>query len=378
MKLQTGKIVMGSDFTGREKLLREINTYLDMGQSVVLIAPRRYGKSSIIQKIIDTRTGSQSIQIDLMKIFNKRDLAEAIIEETYKLVGISNFFEYTKKVTLETFNAISRILKKFEISIEEIGLNLTVELASENDDDALLRHALGLPEKIAEKLGINILFAIDELGEIRNLKGHEKILMLMRSVFQETKRVNFIFAGSQYSLMNHIFTDQNSPFFRFAEVIHVPTMSAEEFKPFFEDIFRKMEISLYPGFAEDIVRISGGIPYYIVKIAQQVLIDTKLKGKMNVFPFAVCRAAYERYRQEEGYFIGELNRVKGKKYHIQLLKILATGNDPYSELEALGVKKQNINKILIALMNDGLILKTEGEYRIIDPFMRRYLAKDLY
>ena len=378
MKLQTGKIVKGSDFTGREKLLHEIDTYLDMGQSVVLIAPRRYGKSSIIQKVIDTRTKDQSIQIDLMKIFNKRDLAEAIIEETYKLIGISNFFEYTKKVTLETFHTISQILKKFEISIEEVGLNLTIELASKNDDDALLRHALELPEKIAGKIDANILFAIDELGEIRNLKEHEKILMLMRSVFQEAERVNFIFAGSQYSLMNHIFTDQNSPFFRFAEVIHVPTMKTEEFEPFFKEVFRRMQISLYSHFTEDVVKISGGIPYYIVKIAQEVLVDTKMKGKINVFPFSVCRAALERYKQEEGYFIGELNRVKGKKYHIQLLKILAVGGDPYKELEELGVRKQNVNKILITLMDDGLIAKDGREYRIIDPFLRRYLAKDLY
>lgn len=378
MQLQTGKIVKGTDFTGREKLLREITTYLDMGQSVVLIAPRRYGKSSIIQKIIDTKTGSRSIQIDLMKTFNKRDLAEAIIEETYKLVGISNFFEYTKKVTIETFNTISKILKKFELSIEEAGLNLTIELASKNDDDALLRHALELPEMIAEKLDINILFAIDELGEIKNFKEHEKILMLMRSVFQEAQRVNFIFAGSQYSLMNHIFTDQNSPFFRFAEVIHVPTMRTEEFEPFFKKVFKQVQISLYPDFTKDVVAVSGGIPYYIVKIAQGVLVNTKIRGKMNVYPLAVCRAALERYKQEEGYFIGELSRVKGKKYHIQLLKILATGGDPYKELDTLGVKKQNVNKILVALMDDGLIAKSNGRYGIIDPFLRRYLAKDLY
>lgn len=378
MELQTGKIVKGDNFTGREQLLQNINTFLDMGQSVVLIAPRRYGKSSIIQKIIDTRTDTGFIQIDLMKIFNKRALAEAIIEESYKLVGISNFFEYTKKATLETFNSLSKILKKFEIGIEEIGLNLTIELSSETDEDALLKHALELPEKIANKIGIKILFAIDELGEIRNLKEHEKILALMRSVFQEAERVNFIFAGSQYSLMNYIFTDRNSPFFRFAEVVHVPTMETEDFKPFFKEVFRVMQISLYDNFTKDIVKISGGIPYYIVKIAQGVLVNMRMKGKMNVFPFSVCRSALEKYRQEEGYFIGELNRVKGKKYHIQLLKALAAEGDPYRELDALGVRKQNVNKILIALMDDGLIMKDGGDYRIIDPFLRRYLAKDLY
>lgn len=374
MPFQSGKIVQGLDFVGREKLLIKINAYLDMGQSVVLIAPRRYGKSSIIRKVINTRSSNKSIQIDLMKIYNKRDLAEAIIEETYKLVGISNFFEFTKKISFKTFEIISKLLQKFELNIEEIGFNVTVEHATHNNDDALLRHALELPERIAKKLGINILFAIDELGEIKNLKEYNKILSLMRSVFQEAERVNFIFAGSQYSLMNYIFTDKNSPFFRFAEVINVPTMNEKEFKPLFEKRFNKENISLYDGFTKDIIKIAGGIPYYIVKIAQSTFIDAKIRDRTNIFPYSVCRASLERYKQEEGHLIGELNRIKGKKYYIQLLRVLAINGDPYKELELLSVKKQNINKILIALADDGLILKLKSTYTIIDPFLKRYLS----
>jgi len=377
MTLQTGKIAKDDNFTGRDELLSKINTYLDLGQSVVLIAPRRYGKSSIIHKIVGERSSSKVIQIDLMKVYNKRDLAETIISETYKLVGIGNILEYAKKLSLEAFQKITSVLKKIGITIEDIGVNITLELAEKGDDDALLKHAFELPQKIAKKLGVKILFTIDELGEIKNLKEHDKILALMRSIFQDSDEIDFIFAGSQYSLMNHIFTDKNSPFFRFAEIVNVPTMKTEEFEGFFKDVFKRTQISLHDSFTKDIVSVSAGIPYYIIKIAQRVFVNAKMGKKMNVFPINVCKAALEIYRQEEGYFLGELSKIKGRKYFIQLLKVLATNGDPYKELEELGVRKQNVNKILLALMDDGLIRKEGGSYEIIDPFLRRYIAKDL-
>lgn len=375
MKLQTGRIVKGEEFTGREELLERVYAYIEMNQSIVLVAPRRYGKSSIIRKVLDNTTNHKSIEIDLMKIYNKRDLAEKIIEETYKLVGISNVWEYAKKTSIQSLNILNNILKKINITFDEVEIGITFDLASKKDDDAFLLHALELPEKIAKSLNIRIIFAIDELGEIRNLKEYKKILDVMRSVFQTFERTNFIFAGSQYSLMNEIFTDRNSPFFRFAEILNVPTMKVEEFEGFFEKVFKIKEISLYKGFTHDLVEISGGIPYYIIKIAQEVFISAVVNKKMNTYPVNVCKAALARYEKEETYFLGELSRVKGKKYYYQLLKALSVQDDPYKALESKGVLKQNVNKILLELMNDGIIEKNTNSYSIIDPFLSRFIRK---
>lgn len=377
MDFQTGRIVKGDAFTGRTKLLLRVTSYLNMNQSVVLIAPRRYGKSSIIRKVLDNKEDCKSIEIDIMKVYNKKDLAEAIIEETYKLVGINNVLEYMKKTSLTALQVITKVLSGISLTLDDVEIGLTFDLAAGKDDDAFLLHALSLPEKIAEKLNINIIFAIDELGEIKNLKEHEKILALMRSVFQKSEKVNFLFAGSQYSLMNKIFTDQNSPFFRFAEVVNVPTMKAEEFTDFFKHAFKKDQVSLYKTFTEDIVNMAGGIPYYIIKIAQEVLITAKISGKMNTYRIDVCKAALKRYKAEETYFLGELNKIKGKKYYIQLLKALSKNEDPYKEMEKIGVLKQNTNKILRALSDDGIIEQKRKDYEITDPFLKRYIRKEL-
>jgi len=373
--LQTGRIVKDENFTGRKELLEKVKMYMEMHQSIVLVAPRRYGKSSIIRNVLDNTPNCRHIEIDLMKIYNKRDLAEKIIEETYKLVGINNVWEYAKKTGIQSLQVINTILNSVHVTFDEAEIGITLDLASKKDDDVFLLHALSLPEKIAEKLSIQIIFAIDELGEIKNLKEYKKILEVMRSVFQTFEHTNFIFAGSQYSLMNEIFTDRNSPFFRFAEILNVPTMKEEEFEGYFEKVFKTKEISLYENFTKDLVQVSGGIPYYIIKIAQEVFVAAAINKKMNTYPIDICKAALARYTKEETYFLSEMSRVKGKKYYYQLLRALSVNQDPYKALEGRGVLKQNINKILQELLDDGMIEKRTGTYHIIDPFMKRYIKK---
>lgn len=377
MELQAGKVATGEGFTGRDKLLETISLYMDMKQSIVLIAPRRFGKTSLIKKLIETKTRYKSIEIDLMKVYNTKDLAEKIIEETYKLVGINNFIEYAKKFSVDTLTTLTKIVNNLSLTIDDVEIGVSLKLFEAGDEYALLEHAFGLPEKMAEKLDIEIIFAIDELGEVVNLKNHTRILEMMRSIFQHSKKVNYVFAGSQYSLMNNIFTDKNSPFFRFAEPITVPPMNADEFRDFFNDVFRRMDISLYDTFTEDIVNIAGGIPYYITKIAQIVLVETKISGKINTYRWNICKAALLQYYREETYFNQELSRLRGKKHFFQVLKSLSANGDPYKEMKEAGVQRQNVRKIFKSLEDDGLISQKGSKYLIIDPFMKRYIKKEL-
>jgi len=53
--ITAGKPVIGDQLIGRQKEIGLINHYLDTGQSVVLIAPRRYGKTSLLLEILRQR-----------------------------------------------------------------------------------------------------------------------------------------------------------------------------------------------------------------------------------------------------------------------------------------------------------------------------------
>ena len=80
MKIQVGKPVTGSNLIGRDQELQEFEQCIAMGQSVALIAPRRYGKTSLLLEVI--RRSEQrnlfSFYLDLFSVPDLHDLAAEI------------------------------------------------------------------------------------------------------------------------------------------------------------------------------------------------------------------------------------------------------------------------------------------------------------
>ena len=68
----TGVPVTGNDFGGGNEELRAIGHSLQNGQSVVVIAPRRFGKTSLILTILQglQRSGSYVADVDLFTTLN--------------------------------------------------------------------------------------------------------------------------------------------------------------------------------------------------------------------------------------------------------------------------------------------------------------------
>lgn len=67
----------GGDLIGRERELRSISEMLLGGQSVILISPRRYGKTSLSLEILRRlkKEGCYTLYLDIFSILDRYDLA---------------------------------------------------------------------------------------------------------------------------------------------------------------------------------------------------------------------------------------------------------------------------------------------------------------
>jgi hypothetical protein len=77
----TGVPVTGDGFTGRSKELSQLEYFLENGQSVVVIAPRRFGKTLLILKVLE-------------KVWE--ELTTAQIETLFRITGSQNERLYSK------------------------------------------------------------------------------------------------------------------------------------------------------------------------------------------------------------------------------------------------------------------------------------------
>ncbi|MFV9677964.1 MAG: hypothetical protein ACNYVW_10000, partial [Methanosarcinales archaeon] len=77
-----GEVVTGEDFADRETELAELTRDLKAGQTIFLISPRRYGKTSLIMNALDTlqKEGFYTAYIDIFKVSSFKSLLELYTE----------------------------------------------------------------------------------------------------------------------------------------------------------------------------------------------------------------------------------------------------------------------------------------------------------
>ena len=112
---KTGSPVKGNDFIDRKKHLPIFKAYLENNQHVMIKAPRRFGKTSLIKQVFEHEKSFIYIYVDLRRATNLTALANQILEKAYSFAGVENFMEQFKK-------SITGLLKTIQsIKIEEIG-----------------------------------------------------------------------------------------------------------------------------------------------------------------------------------------------------------------------------------------------------------------
>src|SRR5919112_5707922 len=84
-----GSLALDDAFTDRERELRELIADVLNGQDVVIFAPRRYGKSSLVWRAAQrlVRRGALVARVDLMTTPTKARLAEKLARTIHEDVA---------------------------------------------------------------------------------------------------------------------------------------------------------------------------------------------------------------------------------------------------------------------------------------------------
>src|SRR6266498_4456775 len=88
-----GSLALDDAFTDREDELAELESDIRNGQDVVLFAPRRYGKSSLVWRAAQNLTQAEVLvaQVDLMTTPTKEKLAEKLAKTIHEDVASALF-----------------------------------------------------------------------------------------------------------------------------------------------------------------------------------------------------------------------------------------------------------------------------------------------
>ena len=353
---RTGSPVKGTDFIDRKKHLPIFKEYLNNNQHVMIKAPRRFGKTSLIKQVFEHEKSYEYIYVDLRRATNLKSLANQIIEKAYAFAGIENFFYTLKK-------SITGLLKSIQnVKIDDIGEITLKFLENDNLDEAeYFLHSLEVVEKIAAKKDLNIKFIFDEFQDILRISDNF-ILEQLRSIMQHHEKVTYVFLGSIETIMTKIFEDKTSSFFHFARVMQLEGLDIKELYDYTRNVFDSLDVK-YNNSLIMLLEFLKGHPDYSMQVLQSIYFKIKIDNLKEINEM-LCIENLKIVIDENRAYLEELiMKAKQKKYHFEVLSSIA------NKLTAQ-VNPKTLYSVHSSLEDMGLIKKIDrAEYIINDIFL---------
>jgi uncharacterized protein len=371
-----GDLALDEAFTNREDEVAELTSDMRNGQNVLIYAPRRYGKSSLVLKAAQEALTKKALvgYVDLMKTPTKERFAAALAKTIYADIASPIGQAFEKAV--ELFRDL-RIRPTMEVDPSDGTLRFTFQPSRRQTDiDETIE---GLLEKLGElavdrKRRVVIIF--DEFQEVLALD--KRFPNLMRAVFQAQPEVSHIYLGSKRHILQRIFNDKNEPFWRSAKQLEVGMIEPTKFGPFIRARFEQSGKHIDDAALERLLEATGGHPYGTQELAYFAWELVSDGGTVTVAE--VDEAVARVLRSEHNHFA----QIWDEAPHPQRLLMLALAEEPAARVYSSDYHSRHelpanptLQTALAGLIQKEIVGRTrEGEHRIIEPFLADWLERE--
>lgn len=341
-----GTIVESSFFTDRRIELQQIKSVLNSENHLILISPRRFGKTSLVVKALQ-ESERKHIMINLQSVVSVEDFASRLLKEVFKIYKFEKL-----KYMIKNFRVVPTL------SINPMTDGVDVAIQPMVDSRVMIEDVFSLLQMLATE-NDRLIVVFDEFQEIKAIdKNLDRVL---RSIIQLHKNINYLFLGSQESMMREIFEKKESPFFHFGQLLNLDKIPYEDFKLYLYDRLSFMDDA--DRVCDEILDFTKCHPYYTQQLASQVWEKGKNGEMENIVEEAINRLLEFHDLNFERIWLNFNNTDK------RILIWLANNNKPYT---LLGIAQSTISSSLKRMLKDGYVIKTT-EYEVEDPFFRNWI-----
>jgi AAA+ ATPase superfamily predicted ATPase len=365
-----GDLVTDEAFTDREEELAQLTSDLRNGQNVALIAPRRYGKSSLVKAALSRLVGEGVlvVEVDLMTTPTKERFAAKLAKSIHDDVASSlmkakealRFFSGLRVVPTVSFDLDGSVRFSFSAS------------RGTSDIDATIERLLELPAELAADRKRQLVMFFDEFQEVTGLDPH--LPALMRSIFQTQGDVAHLYAGSKRDMMNTLFNDKNEPFFRSAKTMEIGAIPGPLFVRFVKEQFDRTNRGVSDEALDRLLGATGGHPYATQELAFALWDEVPEGFTATVADFEDALSAVLRSENARFTLIWE-NATTPQKLLLQALA--AEPGRPFSNGYRLAHELppvSGVQRALKPLIADELVhRRTDGLYELAEPFLREWV-----
>ncbi len=367
-----GGPVTGARFTGRRDELAAVTNRLRDHIGVVVTAPRRYGKSSLIKQACATlaRDTPQPavVSVNLLQAGSLGTVAGALLRGLYQVPGGP---WHRLKQVLPGF--LRRIHVQPTITFDPSGRpsfdfapGLTLEDAAKVVSDVY---------EVLDGIGAKrpAVLVLDEFQASADLSLH--LPRLLKALADEHRRVALVLAGSKHHLMESLVLSKGAPLYNMLAHIALGPIPEKDWVPF---LLRRARDGGRPfdgdGTAELLWRSSQPVPFDVHQLAY----ESFGQAEKAIDPIAVTRAVEALVRHEAADYAKTFERLSAGQRRV--LKLLAAGTSPsvgssaFSSAAGLA-DPTSVRKAMRALEEAELVVGREDGPAVDDPFLAVWLRR---
>lgn len=366
-----GKAAEGDYFINRLEDRKRLNANLTHGINTIIISPRRWGKTSLVKKVLADIDDDRFITvfIDVFRCKSEyefyRNFATCVIKQTSN--KIDEWIETAKLF-------LSSITPKFSFGTDPLNdFSLSFEWNEHNDSE---EEILSLPQKIANKKGKKIIVCLDEFQQIAEFPSPVDFQKKLRSVWQHQQDVTYCMFGSKKHLMENFFSNKSMPFFKFGDMMFLRKIDITEWVPFICRNFTLTGKSITQAQAERICKVTACQSSYV----QQLSWITWYKAEETVLDRNIDSAIKDLLEQNKTFFQKEVEQLTELQYNF--VRAVSDGiTQGFSRKEVLRKYRlessANVQAIRKAMMSkDMMYVDDDGNLQFNDPLFSLWIKQN--
>lgn len=368
-----GRLAVDQNFTNRENERKRLTGNFCSLVNTIVISPRRWGKSSLIQKAAgETMKAYKHIRFCFLDTFNVR--TEEEFYQTLATVLLKVSGSKMEMILDHAKTLIGKFLPRISFNPDnhdEISLTLDWKEVKKQPDDIL-----NMAEKIAIEKGWKIIVCIDEFQNISSLEDPLAFQKKLRSIWQKHQHVAYCLYGSKHHMLMDVFTNSSMPFYKFGDILFLDKIKKDSWIGFITSRFSDTNKKITKENAALIADLADCHPYYVQQLAQQ----SWLRTTGNCTKEIIREAHLGMIDQLSLLFLSKTDELTNSQ--INFLKALLEGVEKFSSKETLAEYRlgtsANVMRIKRTLENKEIINIQSKTVSILDPIYKSWLENDYF
>jgi hypothetical protein len=349
------------DMIDRRPEAEELLALAEGGHSVRLVGPRRYGKTTLLRKVLDDAeaAGMATALVDL--------------EDVLSLGGIVVRIEraYAKRLRGPLRTRVDRLFSAWNIglSLGGPGFSATLQRNPNTNVETVLLRLLDLPRELHERTGTRSLIVFDEIQDILTVDGADGQI---RSVIQHhLDAASYAFAGSAPATMERLFADPRRPLLEQAVPKSLPPLPLEQAGDYIRERFQRSGRDAGDALAA-LLDFSRGHPQRTMMLAHFLWATTPRDRTADETHWT--RARDTALEHAAGYLAATWRSWPTNERRVALA-LATTPGGPYTTAAQaqVGIKKASVRYALQALSNRADVVLQHDVPMLTDPLLDLWL-----